>query len=158
MLQFESTNFLDDTDESFVSIDLNENEDECEICHQRTEEHILCVLLSDEFVKFEGSFERTGEKLTRAHQVCLDRWSEIIERDLKYNNTKSKQLTTNNENIQSNEDKRGSIIEDRKEKILVAENLDVETKEYENIKDDLRIHPSIHPQKPCIENTIEQGD
>lgn len=85
MLQFDSNTFLDDNDESFVSIDLNDDKNECDICHQETQEPIVTVMLRDEFLKFERSFERTGDSLTKAHQICLDRWSSIIERNLQYN-------------------------------------------------------------------------
>lgn len=89
MLHFNSTNFLDDGDESFVSIDLNDN-DECEICHQRTKEHIVWAIHSDEFLRLESSFEKSSEKLTKAHQICLDRLSEKIEKKLKYHNENAK--------------------------------------------------------------------
>jgi len=85
MLQFESNTFLDDNDESFVSIDLNDDNNVCDICHQDTVEPIVTVMLRDEFLKFERSFERTGDSLTKAHQICIDRWSDIIERNLQFN-------------------------------------------------------------------------
>ena len=81
---------LDDiNDSSFVSIDLNDDKNECEICHQTTEEPIVNVVLSDEFLKYEKSIERCGGTLTKAHQICLDRWSEVIERNLRIENLKS---------------------------------------------------------------------
>lgn len=82
MLHFDSSKFLDDADESFVSIDLNDDNEECDICHQSTDEPIVHVVLSDKYLRFEGSCERYGT-VTRAHQICLDKWSEIIERNLK---------------------------------------------------------------------------
>ncbi|XP_066936100.1 uncharacterized protein [Clytia hemisphaerica] len=78
-------------DSSFVSIDLNDDKNECEICHQTTEEPIVNVVLSDEFLKYEKSIERCGSggAFTKAHQICLDRWSEVIERNLKIEDSKS---------------------------------------------------------------------
>ena len=67
---------------SFVSIDLNEDKNECDICHQTTEESIANVMLSDKYLKFEGSLIRNGARLTKAHHICLERWSEVIERNI----------------------------------------------------------------------------
>lgn len=74
-------------DASFVSIDLNDDKNECDICHQVTEEPTVSVMLSDEYLKFEGSLKRTGDSLTKAHEICLERWSEVIERNLDNSNT-----------------------------------------------------------------------
>ena len=94
-------------DASFVSIDLNDDKNECDICHQVTKEPTLSVMLSDEYLKFEGSLKRTGDSLTKAHEICLERWCEIIERNLDSNNTakdickSSSQITIQEVNLEN---------------------------------------------------------
>lgn len=73
-----------DDEEGFVSIDLEDEFEECDICHQATDEKIVNVILSDEFTQFEGSHEKHCGTLTKAHQICLNKWSDIIQRNLDY--------------------------------------------------------------------------
>ncbi|XP_065643739.1 uncharacterized protein LOC100212364 isoform X2 [Hydra vulgaris] len=68
--------------ESFVSVDLNDNK-KCEICHQITNEQIVSVILNDEFTTFEGSQSKHIGCVTMAHHYCLKKWADIIERNLK---------------------------------------------------------------------------
>ena len=98
----EPINFLynNTNDASFVSIDLNEDKNECDICHQITEEPIVNVMLSDRYLKFEGSLKRIGDSLTKAHEICLGRWSDVIERNLS-NNSNSANMYNGKSNIQS---------------------------------------------------------
>lgn len=110
MLHFDSSKFLDDADESFVSIDLNEDKEECDICHQCTDEPIVQVVLSDEFLRFEGSCNRYGP-VTRSHQICLDKWSEIIERNLKFaKDIDSCTIYTKNVSSRDTLEKKNSLI------------------------------------------------
>ena len=69
-------------DNTFVSIDLSD-ENKCEICNQMTNEQIFPVVLNDEFTLFEGSRSKHFGHVTMAHQFCLKKWAEIIERNLK---------------------------------------------------------------------------
>lgn len=70
-------------DDQFVTIDLDDEFEECDICHQATVEAIVHVVLDDLFTIYDGSYEKRSGRPTKAHQVCLDRWSDIIRRNLK---------------------------------------------------------------------------
>ncbi|XP_002168923.1 uncharacterized protein LOC100212364 isoform X1 [Hydra vulgaris] len=88
--------------ESFVSVDLNDN-NKCEICHQITNEQIVSVILNDEFTTFEGSQSKHIGRITMAHHYCLKKWADIIERNLKssYKKKTNQSIYNDNSNIAS---------------------------------------------------------
>ena len=81
-------------DDGFVTIDLGDDLEECDICHQATEEAIVYVRLDKLFTIFEGSYEKHSERLTKTHQICLDRWSDIIKRNLMLTNSNKNQTSS----------------------------------------------------------------
>ena len=109
-------------DASFVSIDLNDDKNECDICHQATEERTVNVMLSDEYLKFEGSLNRKCGSLTKAHEICLERWSEVIERNLENSSptngisNENSKIPSHKINIQEEEVKHENDLDDRTEK------------------------------------------
>ena len=74
-----------DSDDGFVTVNLDDEYEECDICHQTTNEAIIHVTLDDLFTIYEGSYDKHYGRVTKTHQVCLDRWSDIIRRNLKWN-------------------------------------------------------------------------
>ena len=77
------------SDSEFVSVDLNDDRVECDICHQATDEKVVEVILSDTFTLFEGSYDKYSSGVTKVHKQCLKRWSDIIERNILYSSNRS---------------------------------------------------------------------
>ena len=77
------------SDSEFVSVDLNDDHVECDICHQATDERVVEVILSDTFTLFEGSYDKYSSGVTKVHKQCLKRWSDIIERNIVYSSNRS---------------------------------------------------------------------
>ena len=77
------------SDSEFVSVDLNDDRIECDICHQATDEKVVEVILSDTFTLFEGSYDKYSSGVTKVHKQCLERWSDIIERNIAYSSNRS---------------------------------------------------------------------
>jgi len=84
-------------EDEFVSIDLNDDHEECDICHQITDEKIVKVILSDEFTLFEGSYDKHCGGLTKAHQLCLKRWADIIARNIQFSTNRTNSPSSFNE-------------------------------------------------------------